>query len=77
MMRRCRPSDIMRGASIPAALMVAPQINGFAEELNVRLRVETRPTIPEVLDALERGEGHLAAAGIKITPERKGRASVT
>ena len=30
-------SRIMRGTSIPTALMVAPQVNGFATELNKRL----------------------------------------
>ena len=38
---------IMRGASLPTALMVAPQVNGFSEELNERY-----PYDPEAARAL-------------------------
>jgi len=43
----------------------------FAEWLGVETRYVLRDTVNEILEALERGEGDLAAAGLTITRERK------
>ncbi|KPV40371.1 hypothetical protein AN478_09355 [Thiohalorhabdus denitrificans] len=45
----------------------------FAEELGVELRIEVVADISAVFEALEAGEGHLGAAGITRTPERRER----
>lgn len=49
-------------------------VRGFAESLNVRLRMVTAPTPDAVLKALQRGDAHLAAAGVKATPENRKKA---
>ncbi len=48
-------------------------IEGFARFLGVELRLETTNRFSELLPAIERGDAHLAAAGISVTPERARR----
>ncbi|HHH49283.1 MAG TPA: membrane-bound lytic murein transglycosylase MltF [Gammaproteobacteria bacterium] len=43
----------------------------FAESLGVEPDYRVFDSLPEVIDALRRGEGHIAAAGITITEERQ------
>jgi membrane-bound lytic murein transglycosylase F len=45
----------------------------FAAELGVELRLVVIEDIGELLDALADGKGHLAAAGLTITPNRRER----
>lgn len=45
----------------------------LAEDLGVELRLEPAFTLDAVLQQLERGEVHLAAAGLSLTPERAER----
>lgn len=45
----------------------------LAEELGVELRLEPAFTLDEVLLQLERGEAHLAAAGLSLTADRAAR----
>ncbi|MFP4559949.1 MAG: membrane-bound lytic murein transglycosylase MltF [Thiohalorhabdus sp.] len=45
----------------------------FAEELGVDLRIRVVEDISSVFEAMEAGEGHLGAAGITRTPERRER----
>ena len=43
----------------------------FARALNVKTRYEVYDSIPELLDAMEQGHGHVAAAALTRTPERE------
>lgn len=45
----------------------------FAAELGVELRLVVIEDIGEILDALAKGKGHVAAAGLTVTSERKRR----
>ncbi|WP_300543099.1 membrane-bound lytic murein transglycosylase MltF [Maricaulis sp.] len=45
----------------------------FAGYLGLDVRFETRRDIDGLLDSLERGEGHLAAANLTVTPARRDR----
>jgi membrane-bound lytic murein transglycosylase F len=49
-------------------------VRGFAQSLNVRLRIVTAPSTDAVLAALRRGDAHFAAAGVKATPENRKKA---
>ena len=44
---------------------------GFADQLGVELRLVVPSTLNELLTGVQNGEGHLAAAGLTITEERK------
>lgn len=44
---------------------------GFAEFLGVRMRVSVRDQPAELLDEVQRGRAHLAAAGLIVTPSRQ------
>ncbi len=48
-------------------------IEAFAAHLGVKTEFRIKETVPEILDALEQGEGDLAAAGLTIFDERKQR----
>ena len=48
-------------------------LEGFARFLGVELLLQTSDRFTELLPAVERGEAHIAAAGISITPEREQR----
>ena len=48
-------------------------IEGFARFLGVELNLQTADRFTELLPAVERGDAHIAAAGISITPEREQR----
>lgn len=43
----------------------------FARSLNVKARYEVFDSIPELLDAMRQGRGHVAAAALTRTPERE------
>lgn len=43
----------------------------FAEELGVRLRVDVRYNIGDILHSVRRGQADFAAAGLTITPQRQ------
>ncbi|GMQ97352.1 MAG: membrane-bound lytic murein transglycosylase MltF [Gammaproteobacteria bacterium] len=43
----------------------------FADHLGVKLKIELAETFPEIIPRVNRGEVHLAAAGLTVTPERK------
>ena len=45
----------------------------FADSLGVEARFETAASIPNLLDALANGDGHIAAAGLTRTVERANR----
>lgn len=45
----------------------------LARTLNVKARYEVYDSIPELLDAMEQGRGHIAAAALTRTPEREQR----
>ena len=45
-------------------------ISDFARQNNLRLRIKVAFSLPELLNSLERGEAHLAAAGLTQTPKR-------
>ena len=45
--------------------------SAFAESLNLEAEFRVFDSLPEVIDALRRGEGHIAAAGITITEARQ------
>jgi membrane-bound lytic murein transglycosylase F len=45
----------------------------FAEHLGVRLRLEVPDNFQDILGMVERGEAHIAAAGLTITQERQRR----
>lgn len=45
----------------------------FAGSLGLSVRFEPRADIDDLLAALERGDGHLAAANLTVTPTRRGR----
>ncbi|MEF8793341.1 membrane-bound lytic murein transglycosylase MltF [Thiohalorhabdus sp.] len=45
----------------------------FADELGVELRLVVINDIGDILDALAAGKGHIAAAGLTVTPERRRR----
>lgn len=47
--------------------------NAFASELGVSARFRVEASIPELLEALEAGEGHIAAAGLTQTTGRAER----
>lgn len=49
-------------------------VRGFADSLHVRLRIVTASSADAVLTALQRGDAHLAAAGIKATQGNRKRA---
>ncbi len=44
--------------------------NMFAEKLGVRLRMEARHNIADILQSVRRGQADMAAAGLSITPMR-------
>jgi len=44
---------------------------GFAEFLDVELRLETPDTLSDILDGIQAGRGDIAAAGLTITDARK------
>ncbi len=48
-------------------------IEGFARFLGVELLLQTSDRFTELLPTVERGEAHIAAAGISVTPEREKR----
>jgi membrane-bound lytic murein transglycosylase F len=48
-------------------------LEGFARFLGVELHLQTSDRFTELLPAVERGEAHIAAAGISVTPEREKR----
>ena len=48
-------------------------LEGFARFLGVELLLQTSDRFTELLPAVERGEAHIAAAGISVTPEREQR----
>jgi membrane-bound lytic murein transglycosylase F len=48
-------------------------LEGFARFLGVELLLQTSDRFTELLPTVERGEAHIAAAGISITPEREKR----
>jgi len=48
-------------------------ISSFADTLGVELELQTRGTVQELLEAVESGEAHLAAAGLTKTRERRQR----
>ena len=48
-------------------------LEGFARFLGVELLLQTSDRFTELLPAVERGEAHIAAAGISVTPEREKR----
>lgn len=48
-------------------------VSAFAEHLGVDVDIRVLDTVPEILAALEAGEGDLAAAGLTILDERKAR----
>ncbi len=45
-------------------------VTAFAESLDVEVDYRVKPTVTDILSALDQGEGDLAAAGLTITPER-------
>jgi membrane-bound lytic murein transglycosylase F len=45
--------------------------NLFAKELGVRAKFVTAPEFGQILPMLQKKQGHLAAAGLSITPERE------
>nr|MBS0020876.1 membrane-bound lytic murein transglycosylase MltF [Gammaproteobacteria bacterium] len=47
---------------------------GFADSLQVRLRIVTAPSTDAMLTALQRGDAHLAAAGVKATQGNRQKA---
>ena len=48
-------------------------LEGFARFLGVELLLQTSDRFTELLPTVERGEAHIAAAGISVTPEREKR----
>lgn len=48
-------------------------IKYFAQTLGVTPHFETKNNLPELLDAIAKGQGDIAAAGLSITQERKRR----
>ena len=48
-------------------------IKGYAESRNYTLRVKAAFTLEELISRLAKGEAHLAAAGLTVTPERSAR----
>jgi len=48
-------------------------IKGYADSRNYTLRVKAAFTLEELISRLAKGEAHLAAAGLTVTPERSAR----
>jgi membrane-bound lytic murein transglycosylase F len=48
-------------------------IKGYADSRNYTLRVKAAFTLEELITRLAKGEAHLAAAGLTVTPERSAR----
>lgn len=70
---RPNPTTYYEGPAGPAGFEY-DLARGFAESLDVRLRIVTAPSTDAVLTALQRGDAHLAAAGVKATAENRARA---
>ncbi len=64
------PTTYSRGASGPEGYE-ADLTRAFAGSLGVAVRFETRRDIDTLLASLQRGEGHLAAANLTVTPARR------
>lgn len=46
-------------------------VTAFAASLGVDAEFKTLPSVASILDAIDRGEGHIAAAGLTRTPQRE------
>ncbi|MFN2309165.1 MAG: transporter substrate-binding domain-containing protein, partial [Gammaproteobacteria bacterium] len=66
------PTTYYEGAQGPTGLeyTLASQ---FAARLGVRLRLVMPENFQDILGMIERGEAHIAAAGLTVTPERQRR----
>ncbi len=69
---RNNPTSYYLGANGPTGLEY-DLAKGFADSLGVRLEISTTQTPLQAMEELRRGDAHLAAAGLAITPERKQR----
>ncbi len=69
---RNNPTSYYIGANGPTGLEY-DLARGFADSLGVQLEISTTQTPLQAMEKLRRGEAHLAAAGLAITPERKRR----
>ena len=66
------PTSFAREGGAPVGYEVE-LAQAFAASLDVEARFETRRDIDGLLDALQRGEGHIAAANLTVTPARRER----
>jgi membrane-bound lytic murein transglycosylase F len=64
------PSSYFEGAAGPDGFEYA-LARSFADHLGVEARFVFPPTIEDLLDATARGEVHMAAAGLTVTPARE------
>lgn len=52
-------------------------VSAFAESEGYKVRIKVAFTLAELIEGLERGEAHIAAAGLTLTPERASRFNET
>jgi membrane-bound lytic murein transglycosylase F len=69
---RSGPASYFPGANGPDGFEYA-LIEAFAQHLGVRLEAVFPPTLQALLDATQRHQVHMAAAGLSVTPEREQR----
>ncbi len=64
------PLTYFRSESGEVSGLEADLVRAFADSLGVRVEFVVSPSLNEVFDLVRRGQAHMAAAGLTISPER-------
>ncbi len=67
------PTSLIENEDGPPSGYEVDLANAFAASLGVTARFEVAASLPDLFDALAAGDGHVAAAGLTLTPERSER----